>query len=203
MSKDGRYRTWAFVVYPESAPASWRETLGDIHAPWYESPLHDQDVNPTGEKKKAHWHCIMQFAGKQSFDRIKDITDSINAARPEPVKELKGYLRYFAHLDNPEKAQYDVKDIKAHCGADLAVLTAPTASERHKFINEMREYVKANDIVEFSDLLDYSAEYRNMDWFPLLCDNSAFVMEKYIASRRHRNKGSYGLNDQTGEFKEK
>lgn len=63
-SKDQRARMWTFVVYPESAPENWRDILSDYHIPWVESPLHDKDVNPDGEVKKAHWHIILFFDGK-------------------------------------------------------------------------------------------------------------------------------------------
>ncbi len=187
MAKDSRYRQWAFVVYPESAPEDWCRKLDEYHVPWYQSPLHDKDVNPTGEPKKAHWHVIIQYTGKQTYERVKEVTDSINASRPEPVKELKGYLRYFAHLDNPEKAQYSVNDITAHGGADISYLTTPTASERHMYLNEMRKYIRENNIIEFSDFYDVAAEIHPMDWFPLLCDNSAYIIQLYITSRRNKH----------------
>lgn len=200
MAKDNRYRTWAFIVYPESAPDTWRSILDDNHVPWYESPLHDKDVNPTGEAKKEHWHVIIQFAGKKDYEGVKLITDSVNGSRPEPVKDLKGYLRYFAHLDNPEKAQYSVNDIKPHCGADMSYLTTPSAAERHQYINEMRQYILEHQIIEFSDFLNVAAETHLNDWFPLLCDNSAYVIEMYIRSMRHKRTPVPIVDDETGEI---
>ena len=41
-----------FIVYPESAPSNWRDTLNKTHLRWIESPLHDKDVNADGEVKK-------------------------------------------------------------------------------------------------------------------------------------------------------
>ena len=199
MSKDNRYRQWAFIVYPESCPDNWVELLDSNHLPWYQSPLHDRDINPTGEPKKAHWHIIIQFAGKKNYEAVKEITDSVNGSRPEPVKELKGYLRYFAHLDNPEKAQYSVNEIVAHGGADLSYLTTPSSAERHAFINEMRAYIRENDITEFSDFLDVAADIHPLDWFPLLCDNSAYVIQLYITSRRNKH-SHVKVNEETGEI---
>lgn len=199
MAKDNRYRQYAFIVYPESAPENWVEILDNIHLPWYQSPLHDKDVNATGEAKKAHWHIILQFLNKQSYEAVKTITDSVNGSRPEPVKDLKGYLRYFAHLDNPEKYQYPVNEITAHGGADLSYLTTPSSAERHAFINDMRAYIRENDITEFSDFLDVAAEIHPLDWFPLLCDNSAYVIQLYITSRRNKHQ-HLKVNEETGEI---
>ena len=55
-TKDGRYRQWTIVVYPESAPENWRNLLNG--QTWIESPLHDKDVNPDGTEKKSHWHIL-------------------------------------------------------------------------------------------------------------------------------------------------
>ncbi|WP_262259664.1 replication protein [Serratia liquefaciens] len=53
-------------------------------------------------------------------------------------------------------------------------------------MKEMISFVKENDIDEIQDLIDYAMENRFDDWFPLLCDNSAFIMNNYIKSIRHR-----------------
>ena len=44
-----RSKNWATVVYPESAPEQWKEILGDMKVEVLISPLHNKDVNPTGE----------------------------------------------------------------------------------------------------------------------------------------------------------
>ena len=50
-------------MYPESAPENWREILADLHIPVLISPLHDKDVTPDGEIKKAHYHVIIMYGG--------------------------------------------------------------------------------------------------------------------------------------------
>lgn len=186
-NKDTRTRNWTVVLYPESAPENWREILDDLHIEWIESPLHDSDLNATGEKKKAHWHILMLFGGVKSYEQVKEITDSLNAPRPERCHNAKAMVRYMAHLDNPDKAQYSISDIVAHGGVDLAEMLRPSSSERYSLIKEMILYIRSAGITEFQDLLDYAADERFDDWFPLLCDNSAFVIGQYIKSQRHRN----------------
>lgn len=62
----------------------------------------------------------------------------------------------------------------------------PSSSERYTLIAEMTEFISDNDITEFKDLLDYARIYQFDTWFPLLCDNSAYVIGQYIKSNRHR-----------------
>ena len=63
-----------------------------------------------------------------------------------------------------------------------------TSGERYNLIREMIEFVKNNEITEIQDLMDYAMRERFNDWFPLLCDNSAYVVGMYIKSLRHRIK---------------
>ena len=61
------------------------------------------------------------------------------------------------------------------------------ASARYELIREMMRFCKEEHIVEFQDLLDYAMQERFEDWFPLLCDNSSYVLGQYIKSQRHRH----------------
>lgn len=194
---DTRTRTWSFIIYEDSAPSNWIDILDEEHIEWVESPWHDRDINANGEPKKKHKHILLLFQGKKSYEQIKDITDKLNAPIPQRCHNAKALVRYMAHLDNPEKAQYSVSDIKAHGGVDLADMLRPSSSERYTIIRDMISYVKSNNISEFQDLMDYAAAERFDDWFPLLCDNSAYIVNQYIKSQRHRLK----IDLDTGEIK--
>lgn len=50
----------------------------------------------------------------------------------------------------------------------------------------MMEFIDSQGIVEMKSLLDHARRERFDDWFPLLCDNSAYIMDSYIKSNRHR-----------------
>lgn len=184
--QDTRTRNWTFFVYPDSAPANWREILDELHVPWIESPLHDKDHNEAdGEIKKAHWHILLMFSSKKSYQQILEITGQLNSPNPQKCTNVKGIVRYFAHLDNPEKFQYDKSEIIGHSGADVATYLSATTKERYELINEMMEFANVNNITEMKDLLNYARINRFEDWFPLLCDNSAYIVEMFVKSNRH------------------
>ena len=198
-NKETRTRNWTIVLYPESAPENWRQILDDMHIEWIESPLHDKDINANGETKKAHWHILLMFGGVKTYEQIKEVTDKLNAPIPQRCHNAKAMVRYMAHLDNPDKAQYNTSDIKAHGGVDLAEMLRPSSSERYIIIRDMISYVKSNGIAEFQDLMDYASIEHFDDWFPLLCDNSAYVMNQYIKSQRHRLQPELKVDSETGE----
>lgn len=47
-----RSRTFATIVYEESAKENWRDELEALHIPVLVSPVHDRDVDPNGNLKR-------------------------------------------------------------------------------------------------------------------------------------------------------
>lgn len=180
-TKDGRLRNFATVVYPESAPEDWKEILAGYFIPCFVSPLHDRDLNPTGEPKKPHHHVILMFEGKKSMEQAKSIFETIGGVGCEPVNSLRGYARYLCHLDNPEKAQYLPEQVRSMCGADYTT-TIGLIIDKYKAIGEMIDFCRGNGILSYSELLEYCREERS-DWFRVLCDNGTVVMKEYLKSK--------------------
>lgn len=199
-NKETRTRGWTIVLYPDSAPENWRDILDSYYIEWVESPLHDSDLNADGEKKKPHWHILLLFSGVKDIAQIVELVAPLNCPIPQKVHNQKSLVRYMAHLDNPEKSQYDISDIKAHGGVDIQELLKPSSSERKTLIKEMSYFIKDNNIIEFQDLFDYAAEHREDDWFPLIVDNSAYILDKYISSQRNRIKCLKKIDYGTGEI---
>ena len=184
-NKDSRVRNWTIVVYPDSAPDNWRDIIDEWHIEWVESPIHDKDINANGEPKKAHYHVLLMFGGVKSYEQVFDLIQPLNCPIPTRVHNAKSLVRYMAHLDNPDKVQYNISDVISHGGVDVADLLKPSSGERYTYIKEMQVWCNENDIVEFCDLFNYAAVERFDDWFPLLCDNCAFVMNQFLKSKRH------------------
>lgn len=106
----------------------------------------------------------------------------MNCTIPIAVNSVRGMVRYFAHLDNPEKYQYPVDQIIGHGGMDVQDLLRLSASARYACIRKMMIYCRENDITEFYELMDIAMEQHFEDWFPLLCDNSAYIISQYLKS---------------------
>ena len=112
-------RNWGAVVYPESAPQDWKEILKLKGISFAVSPLHDKDINPTGDPKKPHYHIIMSFSGPTTDKTVNDIMKELNQPIAIPLESVRGYYRYFTHKDNPEKYQYNSTDIELFNGFDV------------------------------------------------------------------------------------
>ena len=176
-----RFRNFATVVYPESAPENWLEILSDEKIPTFVSPLHDKDINPGGEPKKLHYHVMVMFEGKKSQDQVSELFSAFGGVGVEIVKSMRGYARYLCHMDNPEKAQYDQGQVKCFGGADYPSAVG-LAIDKYIAIKEMIAFCDEMGILSYSDLLQYCAEER-FDWFRILCDSGTIVMKEYLKSK--------------------
>lgn len=182
-TKDGRYRYWTIVVYPESAPEDWRDRLTGLQ--WVESPLHDKDTNPDGSVKKTHWHIIIFNQGKLSYNQAKKIADSINGASPQYVQNITGMVRYLAHIDNPEKAQYDKSKIIGH-GIDVSKYLE-SENDIDELMREIEMFIRKNKITEYGDLVDISSDLHEdyPDWHKCVTTHTIHF-RGYLASKRHK-----------------
>lgn len=185
-SSNVRTRNWTIIIYPDSAPENWRDIIDEEHIEWVESPLHDKDISPDGTLKKAHYHVLLLFGGVKSYEQVLDFIQPLNCPIPKRVHNAKALVRYMAHLDHPDKEQYNVSKIVAHGGVDIYELLKANSSERYSIIREMITFIKEYNIDEFQDLVDYALENHFDDWFPLIADNSTILLNQYIKSQRHR-----------------
>lgn len=181
-TKDERVRNFACVVYPESAPDDWLRVIADLKIPCLVSPLHDKDINPDGTLKKAHYHVLFAFEGKKSKEQFKEIRDSFGGVGCEIVQSIRGYSRYLCHLDNPEKYQYSVYDIKSFGGADYDVYVSLPA-DLSREVKLMQHFIRKTQIRSFSQFLDICArEYP--DWHYLAVNKCTNLLKVYFGSIR-------------------
>jgi hypothetical protein len=180
-SRDTRVRNFATVVYPESAPENWQDILSSHCVPAFISPLHDKDVNPTGEPKKPHYHVVIMFEGKKSIAQASDIFRTIGGVGCEVVKSLRGYARYLCHLDNPEKAQYDPVNVRCIASDYMGIIGL--AVDKYKAIGEMQDFCEEYNVQSFFALSKYARAVRP-DWHRILCDSGSVFMREYLKSRK-------------------
>ena len=177
----GRTRNFATIVYLDSAPENWKSIIAESKIPCFISPLHDKDINPDGESKKAHYHVQVMFDSVKTNEQAKEFFDTFKGVGCEVVNSARGYARYLCHLDNPEKAQYSIDDVMAYGGADY-MHAIGCAADKAKAIREMVVWIEENDCTCWADLFMYASQERS-DWFDCLINSGAYVTKEYIKSR--------------------
>lgn len=182
----GRTRNFATVVYPESAPDNWLDIIRDSHINCLISPLHDKDINPSGEAKKAHYHVLVLFDTVKSVEQFKEFASSFGGVGTEKINTVRGYARYLCHLDNPEKARYNENDVICIGSCDYFELIS-LPSDKYQVIREIINFCESGDITNFADVFRYAADNEET-WFRCLCDNGAYVVKEYLKSRSYGQK---------------
>lgn len=181
-------RNWAFVVYPESLPVNWEEIITETGLPMAFSPLHDKDVNPTGEPKKSHYHVICYYENSTTSRAVKEnVTDKLNGTIPIKLESMTGMYRYHLHLDNPEKFQYDDRDRKFFNGFDTNKVDSLTYTEVSKIMIDIQKFIVNEHILEYSDLLDILLDNELFNMWDVARNNTLFL-NTYITSRRYKTK---------------
>lgn len=186
--KNDKARYWGFLVYPESVAQDWEEVLSVKYGfEWVRSPLHDKDINADNTPKKPHYHCLIYFNGKKSYNQIKTIMSEIGATAPQIIHNAKGNVRYMLHLDNPEKAQYKISDLKAFNGFDIEkyLFSEKELNEKRlNALNDIYDFIEQQGLTEFHQINTY-ARKNEPYWFELINTNSAYAINLHLKSIRH------------------
>jgi hypothetical protein len=191
MDKNTRTRNWTIVVYPDSAPENWLQILNSWNIQYVVSPLHDSDKNGAEEEKKPHFHVLLLLGGVKSFDQIKELVKPLNCPIPQKVHSTKSLVRYFLHLDHPDKFQYKKEQLISYGGVDISDLLRPSSSERYSLMADMISFIDDNEITEFSQIVTYSSKFEKETWFPLLCDSGSYFISLYIKSKHFQTNRKY------------
>lgn len=176
-------RYWTFILYEDSAPDDWKDILQKTGLSIAISPYHDKDINNDGEIKKPHYHILLCFNGPTTYNKVKSITDSLNATIPQRVLSCKGIIRYFTHKDNPEKYQYNDQDIFTLNGLDLKSFNDLTLSQQLSIKKDIILIIQTENITSYNELVNkYVMSYNDRDYFQVISSNT-FFFNSYIKSR--------------------
>lgn len=171
-------RHFAYVVYPESAPADWIEQLQQTGLSFVVSPLHDKDVDPTGTLKKPHYHVIISWGNTTTYSAARGLCDKIKCPRPQALKSPNAMYRYLTHKDNPDKYQYEEQPITYN-----GWVRPLDAADVVQLKREIWGMVYTNDCQEYGELLMVCVEHGS-EYFDVASSHTIFF-SKICDGYRH------------------
>ena len=182
----GKSQVWAGIMYQDSAPADWEHQLRMLGVPFAVSPLHDQDIREDKTPKKPHWHVILYWPGGSTTSRTAAaiMRDVLKGTIPIPLVSPRGYYRYFTHLDNPNKAQYDEKNIVTGNNFDIGDFIVLTAQEKNELKKLVLGEVIKQGMTEYWELVVYAMYNMDNAAFDLISTNTVFF-NAALKSKRH------------------
>ena len=152
------------ILYPDSSTYDTEKVikaLSQEHLTFAVSPIHDRDVEDDGSLKKAHYHLLLSYSSSTTLNNIRGWFNVCGL----PESDLHsvrvcasgvGFFRYLTHKDNPEKAQYDDKDIRVFNDFDeIFKKFANTESDKIDKLVRIFQIVDDLDTISFHFLVQY------------------------------------------------
>ena len=110
---DKKSKYYSYILYPENYPDNeylYKLLDDDLMLDYLLSPVH----SPSEDLKK-HFHLLTVYPNPIGLSSAQRVGERLNSAK----KVIFGFnpisaARYLIHLDNPEKEQFDQKDIRVH-----------------------------------------------------------------------------------------
>lgn len=187
-----------------TVPDDWQQRLQLSGLQYAISPLHDRDKleDGSGKTKKPHYHVIVCYGSPTTYNNVKSLTDSLNSPIPQALEQVRGYYRYLTHKDNPEKYQYDEKEIQTGGGFDIADFVELSKSEVTEIIFNLQKLIREQELTEYEALMDYVQDNLDRTVYDVASSHTIFF-NTYLRSRRHRAEQSIKVklvDRETGEY---
>lgn len=158
--------------------------------------LHDKDVNPiTGELKKPHYHVVCSLLTPSTLNAAAQrlVKSGIYPAGlvVKKIISKRKVSRYLLHLDDPEKAQYDLSQV-AQLGWDVeqycSDIDQNDMKKWRRFVRNMviqeecEEIWQAFAMIEATSLIpeEYKDEMLGQSdmWLKSICDSIRWSKQK-------------------------
>lgn len=186
-----RSSTWAFIVYPDSAPQDWKRILQLKVVASCVSPLHSPDPDGSGEERKKHYHVMLQYDSLKSFEQVESLSKSINGCSPIIIDCPSKYYDYLIHKNNPEKEQFKngYDSIEKFNGFDSDKFEEYSKKQIAAFKKDIIRIIEKYDICEYETLLTYlmdNEEVENYNVYFQIVSTNTILFNTFISSRRNR-----------------
>lgn len=177
-----RSYNWASILYTESCVTDIGGALLALKVPCALSPLHDCDINEeTGEPKKPHYHLLLHYTSLKSQRQVKEDLEPLGAVGTERVRALGAYARYLVHADDPDKAQYDIQNLREFNGFDISKYFEESRIGTDAGFTALIRIALDNGYTSYCELVTHCLECDT----ELLssCRKSAYALTSFLRSR--------------------
>lgn len=201
-SQELRSNCWTFCIYPEdSLPNDYLQIIGSWCIPVLLSPVHDKDVNGNGMEKKKHIHVLMYFGkgANKSYNQVMKFVDKLNGCPCEVVNNTVGLIRYFVHKDNPEKHQYDIKDLRSFFGFEYTGAFESTSTDENKYYDFLEDFCEEHYVYNYYQLTVALKKHKLVNELNFLRRHSMHIC-KYLTDKYQILKRLDKLNNEDKLF---
>jgi len=139
--------------------------------PLYAWIIHDKDINPeTNQLIEKHVHAYIEFPNPRSFDSVAELI-GIPPNMLLKVIDKNGILQYLIHKNQPDKFQYDFKDIQSNFDLE-PFFSMDKSPQLWDDFNKLRSHkISPNEFYELHKAeINRNAFYQRLKIFQLISD---------------------------------
>lgn len=107
--EEKRYRHFMILLYEDSKSYKFDDVLFDLKGS-FKNYAYIKHL-PESDEKKEHIHFILSLDNPRSINSLSKRV-GVEPNYIQSIKSLRASCRYLIHIDNDEKKQYDLTDVK-------------------------------------------------------------------------------------------
>lgn len=114
-----------------------------------------------GKEKDSHCHLLFKLKSQQNTKYWSELMCGLIDIREsmwEKCMDVDSSLRYFAHMDSPDKAQYDAGMIHGFGGLDMSALYKRSEADNVEIMMRVKQIMAENHVRYFYQLDDLVIE---------------------------------------------
>lgn len=146
-----------------------------------------------GKHKKPHAHLLIKLPSQKSAKELSELMSGIVELRPslwEKCISVPGSMRYWAHMDSPEKAQYSPMGIHGFGGIDMSPLMRTNEVKAVELSKAVHDMVSLHGCKYFHELVDLAYEVGDSELVSYLRGQGSF-WANYMRSRSEKRRDDW------------
>lgn len=142
-----------------------------------------------GAPKKPHIHVYFKMPGKKKPIHMSQLMEDfypIASNRWVVVPDFSAIIRYCAHMDSPEKAQYDAAMIHGFANVDMRCLWESKNNNRLYVLMEIDRAIREHHIKNYHRLNRWALETGDVDTIATVTGRHGYYCAIFNAERQER-----------------
>lgn len=142
-----------------------------------------------GDRKKAHVHFALKMDGRRNGKWYSGLFEEfvpIPSTRWQRVLNWDSYIRYFAHMDSPDKYQYSSMAIQGFGGVDLSCLAQVDRVTSLKVLNFVKKYMYESQIKYYHQLDRWAYQTGDADIQRCVSGRASYFASLFASMRNER-----------------
>lgn len=145
-----------------------------------------------GKPKKPHVHVLFKGPSQQNAEWWSNLMAGLLEIRVtmwDKCLSVKGSIRYWCHMDDPNKAQYSKFDVMGFAGIDLSPLDRIDTRSANQLADVVYDMIQDYNLMYFHELMDTAAKFGDEELMGYLRGSHA-LWKGYLGSKAQKRRDS-------------